>query len=156
MNERVVEILIYLMQEIRQNRKRVEQIDGISQDLLRQGYTENEINAAFSWLFERIKSETEELVLNDEPGGQSFRVLNDIEKLVITPEAYGYIIQLRQLRLIEQTDMEQIIERAIMLGANSIGIEDVKSIVASLFFSGDDSDGLHLGKSMLDPDSLIH
>lgn len=156
MNERVVEILIYLMQEIRQNRKRVEQIDGISQDLLRQGYTENEINAAFSWLFERIKSETEELILNDEPGGQAFRVLNDIEKLVITPEAHGYIIQLRQLRLIGQTDMEQIIERAIMLGANSIGVEDVKSIVASLFFSSDDSDGLQLGKSMLDPDSLIH
>ena len=52
MNERVVEILIYLMTEIRENRGGMEQVDGISKDLKQQGYTENEINAAFSWLFE--------------------------------------------------------------------------------------------------------
>jgi uncharacterized protein Smg (DUF494 family) len=156
MNERVVEILIYLMQEIRHNRKNVDQMDGLSKDLIRQGYTENEINAAFSWLFERIKSDTEEIIVNEEAGSDSYRVLSDVEKLIVSPEAFGYTIQLRQLRLIDQTEFEQIIERAMMLGASSIGIEDVKSIVASLFFNSDEIDILPLGKSMLDLDSQVH
>ncbi|MEE9168179.1 MAG: DUF494 family protein [bacterium] len=156
MNERVVEILIYLMHEIRHNRKNVDQMDGVSKDLIRQGYTENEINAAFSWLFERIKSDTEEIIVNEEAGSDSYRVLSDVEKLIVSPEAFGYAIQLRQLRLIDQTEFEQIIERAMMLGASSIGIEDVKSIVASLFFNSDEIDILPLGKSMLDLDSQVH
>ncbi len=156
MNERVVEILIYLMHEIRHNRKNVDQMDGVSKDLIRQGYTENEINAAFSWLFERIKSDTEEIIVNEEAGSDSYRVLSDVEKLIVSPEAFGYTIQLRQLRLIDQTEFEQIIERAMMLGASSIGIEDVKSIVASLFFNSDEIDILPLGKSMLDLDSQVH
>lgn len=156
MNERVVEILIYLMQEIRHKRGGIEQMDGISKDLIRKGYTENEINAAFSWLFERFKSDTEEIFVSQEADINSYRMLSDIEKLVISSEAFGYLIQLRQLRLIEQSEMEQIIERSMMLGVSTIGVEEIKTVVASLFFNSEDSEMLPLGKSLLDPDSMIH
>ncbi len=156
MNERVVEILIYLMHEIRQKRGNIELMDGISKDLIGKGYTENEINAAFSWLFERFKSDTEDILVNEEADVNSYRMLSDIEKLVVSSEAFGYLIQLRQLRLIEQSEMEQIIERAMMLGVSSIGTEEIKTVVAALFFNSDDSDMLPLGKSILDPDSMIH
>ena len=52
--------------------------------------------------------------------------------------------------------MEQIIERVMMLGVSSIGIEEIKTVVAALFLNSDDSEMLPLGKSMLDPDSMIH
>ncbi len=156
MNERVVEILIYLMHEIRQKRGNIELMDGISKDLIGKGYTENEINAAFSWLFERFKSDTEDILVNEEADVNSYRMLSDIERLVVSSEAFGYLIQLRQLRLIEQSEMEQIIERAMMLGVSSIGTEEIKTVVAALFFNSDDSEMLPLGKSILDPDSMIH
>ena len=156
MNERVVEILIYLMHEIRQKRGNIELMDGISKDLIGKGYTENEINAAFSWLFERFKSDSEDILVNEEADVNSYRMLSDIERLVVSSKAFGYLIQLRQLRLIEQSEMEQIIERAMMLGVSSIGIEEIKTVVAALFLNSDDSEMLPLGRSMLDPDSMIH
>ena len=156
MNERVVEILIYLMHEIRQKRGNIELMDGISKDLIGKGYTENEINAAFSWLFERFKSDSEDILINEEADVNSYRMLSDIERLVVSSKAFGYLIQLRQLRLIEQSQMEQIIERVMMLGVSSIGIEEIKTVVAALFLNSDNSEMLPLGKSMLDPDSMIH
>ncbi|MCH8125444.1 DUF494 family protein [candidate division KSB1 bacterium] len=156
MNERVVEILIYLMHEIRQKRGNIELMDGISKDLIGKGYTENEINAAFSWLFERFKSDSEDILVNEEADVNSYRMLSDIERLVVSSKAFGYLIQLRQLRLIEQSQMEQIIERVMMLGVSSIGIEEIKTVVAALFLNSDNSEMLPLGKSMLDPDSMIH
>lgn len=156
MNERVVEILIYLMHEIRQKRGNIALMDGISKDLIGKGYTENEINAAFSWLFERFKSDSEDILVNEEADVNSYRMLSDIERLVVSSKAFGYLIQLRQLRLIEQSQMEQIIERVMMLGVSSIGIEEIKTVVAALFLNSDDSEMLPLGKSMLDPDSMIH
>lgn len=156
MNERVVEILIYLMHEIRQKRGNIELMDGISKDLIGKGYTENEINAAFSWLFERFKSDSEDILVNEEADVNSYRMLSDIERLVVSSKAFGYLIQLRQLRLIEQSQMEQIIERVMMLGVSSIGVEEIKTVVAALFLNSDDSEMLPLGKSMLDPDSMIH
>ena len=157
MNERLVEILIFLMQEIQHNRKGMDQLDGLSKELREQGYTENEINAAFSWLFERIEAQKDDVFLKDQGAGEgSFRVLHEVEKMVLSPKAYGYILQLRELGLITQAEMEQIIERAMMLGVPQIDIEDVKSIVASIFFNGEDSDFQQLGKSILDTDGIVH
>ena len=144
------------MHEIRQKRGNIELMDGISKDLIGKGYTENEINAAFSWLFERFKSDSEDILVNEEADVNSYRMLSDIERLVVSSKAFGYLIQLRQLRLIEQSQMEQIIERVMMLGVSSIGIEEIKTVVAALFLNSDNSEMLPLGKSMLDPDSMIH
>jgi|Deesub1362B_J571_1020462.scaffolds.fasta_scaffold03201_2 Smg protein len=157
MNERLVEILIYLMQELHQNRRKWDQIDGISKELQELGYTENEINAAFSWLFERMEAQKgKSLMPEAEPNDQSFRVLHEVEKMVLTPAAYGYLLQLRQLGLINQTEMEQIIERAMMLGAAPVDVMDIRSIVASVIFDADDSDFQHFGKAMFDTDGTVH
>ncbi len=157
MNERVVEILIYLMTEIHENHGGMEQIDGISNDLKQQGYTENEINSAFSWLFERIKSDTEQ-IFKYEKNNQldSFRILHDIEKIVISPNAYGYILQLQRLNLLDGSEVEQVIERAMMLGISLVDIDDIKSIVGSIFFNSDNAGYNFLGKSILDTDGIIH
>ncbi|HDZ11003.1 MAG TPA: DUF494 family protein, partial [Bacteroidetes bacterium] len=121
MNERVVEILVYLMSQIRADNDKIDRIDGMSKELRNQGYTENEINTAFSWLFEKIQTNQEEIF--DEPQFElrhGFRVLHEAEKVVIHPEAHGYLIQLKELGIITQSDMEQIIERAMMLGVSSV------------------------------------
>ena len=157
MNERVVEILIYLMTEIRENQGGMEQIDGISKDLKQQGYTENEINAAFSWLFERIKIGTEQIFQSEKSGRlQAFRMLHDVEKIVITPLAYGYVLQLQRLHLLDVSEVEQVIERAMMLGVSKVDVDDIKSIVASIYFNSDDPDHNFLGKSILETDGIIH
>jgi len=138
MNERVVEILIYIMSEIRKNQSASGKLDLLSQDLIQQGYSESEISSAFTWLLDRLNHETEELVERQDPSlPSSVRHLHEIERAVVSVPAQGYIIQLRELGLIDELDVEQILERAMMLGHSPVTSDEIKSIVATMLFSAD-------------------
>jgi len=138
MNERVVEILIYIMSEIRSNRKVSGKLDILSKNLIQQGYTESEISSAFTWLLDRLKIDSEEVVEKKNPSlKSSFRHLHEIEHSIIAVEAYGYIIQLKELGIIDQSDVEQILERAMMVGASEVTTLDIKSIIASMLLNYD-------------------
>ncbi|HEX9654498.1 MAG TPA: DUF494 family protein [bacterium] len=138
MNDRIIDILILILSEIRKNDARPAKLELLSKDLLKKGYTESEISSAFSWLLSRLKNDTEEIVQNQGPSLQnSFRILHEIEQSVISPEAYGYIIQLRELELINEMDMEYVLERSLMLGTSKVFISDIKNIVASMLFNPD-------------------
>ncbi len=136
MNERVVEILIFIMSEIRSNRKVSGKLDILSKSLIQQGYTESEISSDFTWLLDRLKTDSEEVVEQKNPSlKSSFRHLHEIERSIIAVEAYGYIIQLKELGIIDESDVEQILERAMMMGASEITMGDIKSIVASMLLN---------------------
>ncbi len=146
MNERVVEILIYIMNEIRKNQSGLKKLDLLSKDLLKQGYTEGEISSAFSWLLNKLRNESDELVAEAEAASKhAFRVLHEVELSVITTAAYGYLIQLRELGIVDELDMEQCLERAMMLGTSKVDIDDMKAIAASILHQHDGlGDGAYL------------
>lgn len=138
MNEKVVEILVYIMQEIKSTKQEIGDLELLSKDLIGKGYTNHEISHAFSWLFDRMKDNFTEIMRNKGPiSPHSFRVLHEVEKMIITPAAYGYLIQLKELDLLNDPEMEQIIEKALMLGTNQVSIDDMKAIVASSLFNPD-------------------
>jgi len=133
MSERVVEILIYIMSEMRRNDSVSGKLDILSQDLLDRGYTESEISSAFTWLLDKIDGETEEVLQRQRSTSQfSFRHLHEIERAIITPEAYGFIIQLKELAIIDDFDFEQILERALMLGVSRVDLAEMKSLASSI------------------------
>jgi len=137
MQERVMEIILFLVNELRSN-KRLNDVDVSS--LTRDGYTQSEISSAFSWLFDRLsvgKSFT------DVTSGArtSYRMLNDAEKMIIGSEAYGYLIQCQQLQLLSNGDVETIIERIMMAGFAAVGLPEMKSFVAGYLFDLDGSSG---------------
>ena len=136
MTERVVEILVYIMSEIRDGRPAPNHLEIISRDLQQRGYTENEISSAFSWLYERCQIDNEEIVRLAGPTLEgSFRVLHDLERIVISPEGYGYLLQLKHLGILSDAEIEQTIERAMMLGATRLSEAAIKSLVASTLFN---------------------
>ena len=156
MNERVVEILMFIMNHIKSSDQDMSELELLSQDLLERGYSQNEISSAFSWLFERINSGFEELLrATDVDTSSSFRVLHELEQMIIKPEAFGYLLQMRELKLLDQFDFEQVIERALTSGSGKVGIEEIKSVVASvlsgadflpsgnMIWNGDQSDEIH-------------
>ena len=153
MNDRVVEILAYIMTEIRGQKSNPDKLELISRDLLQRGYSQHEISFAFSWLFERYRGETEE-VFSISPASQgSYRVLHEMEKAVIAPEAYGYLLQLKQLRLIHDVDIENVIERAMMAGVARITLADVRALVAAVLFG---PEGMRDRAFILEGNNLIH
>ena len=133
MQERIIEIIVYLLGEFQQSPHPGEYTD-LSKELLSRGYTENEINLAFSWVFNHMQPKgdsSEEFTYEQD----SVRVLHDLEKLVIPPEAYGYLLQLWHLGMIKEYEMEDVIERVLSLGNNQVSLEDIKSMAASLIFN---------------------
>lgn len=138
MNDRVMEILVYIMTEIRQKKKGLGELSVLSRDLLQRGYTESEINSAFSWLLERMQNGLDEVHDSGESAfHQSTRFLHEIERMVIAPEGYGYLLQLHELGLITHAELENIIERAMMLGSTKVTLEDIKTLVVSMLFGSD-------------------
>jgi uncharacterized protein Smg (DUF494 family) len=137
MQERIVEIILYLVSELRSN-KRLSDVDVSS--LTRDGYTQSEISSAFSWLFERL---TLGKSMTDVTSGAStsHRILNDTEKMVIESQAYGYLIQCQQLGLFSNIDVETIIERIMMAGFTTVGLPEMKSFVAGYLFDMEGSNG---------------
>jgi uncharacterized protein Smg (DUF494 family) len=137
MQERIVEIILFLVNELRSN-KRLNDVDVSS--LTRDGYTQSEISSAFSWLFERLSSGKS--VIEATSGAfASHRILNDAEKMIVGSQAYGYLIQCRQLGLLNNSDVEVIIEKIMMAGFTSVGLPEMKSFVAGYLFDMDSNSG---------------
>ena len=132
MKEKVVEILVYIMSEIQDN-KRLQEID--IDELKTKGYTQSEISAAFTWLYDNIQS-GEVQVIRQATGGQwSRRVFHEAEKQVLSTQGQGYLIQLRELGLLDDTDLETVIERAMMAGYQRMSVEEIRDIVSAVLFA---------------------
>ena len=139
MNERVVEILVYIMSEMRRNQNLSRNLDSLSSNLIQKGYSEGEISSAFSWLMDRMNSESEEIIEKRGPAfNSSVRHLHEIEKSILSVEAHGYLIQLQELGIINEFDLEQILERGLMLGVSTVSVEDIKAVVAGMLIGSED------------------
>ena len=154
MSERVVEILIYIMSELRRSKKYSQKLDLLSEDLIERGYTESEISSALTWLVNRLNLDSEEVVQRQEPALRSHRHLHEIERTMISTAAYGYIIQLKELGILDDLEVEEVLERTLMLGTAEVEIEDIKSVVTGILFRNEGfADGTHL---LLEENSIIH
>ena len=138
MQERIVEILIYVLSEVRKTNKPIGEIDV---SLLEQrGYTTSEISLAFSWLLDRVSKDVELTKVSLEQQSTSFRVLHNAERFAISPEAYGYLLQLRELNIISDIELESIIERSILSGFEQLEVPAIQSIVALVLFDAERPD----------------
>ncbi len=140
MYSRIMEILVLLMGEIGDRNWQTDQMDRMSEDLVEQGYTEQEINTAFYWMYNRFGWENSSppyTISVDDTADTSHRVLHVMERKYLTPEAFGYILQLRHLQLISAKDVEEIIERMTIMDLQAASIEDIKIIIQTILFEDD-------------------
>jgi uncharacterized protein Smg (DUF494 family) len=150
MNERIIDIILYLVTQIRQNTP-IESID--VQDLAADGYTQAEIGAAFSWLVDRAT------FANGGHGPSSnrkvFRVLHDSERALFRPDAYGYLLQLFEIGLLDDSELETVINRAHVAGLFNLNTGDIKSLVGLLFAESGDI-GFGGSRLMLNSTDMVH
>ncbi|MDQ3193529.1 MAG: DUF494 domain-containing protein [Bacteroidota bacterium] len=151
MQPKIIEIIVYILTEI-QNSKHINEID--TKKLNRDGYTEAEINTAFAWIFSRI--DTGEKILNDSsPGSKSHRVFHNAEKNILTTEAMGYLIQMKELKIISELDEELIIDKVFMAGYQKAGVEEIKMVISSVLFELEDANN-SIHRMVLDNNETIH
>lgn len=154
--QRVVGLVMQLLREIREHRLRLEDVEMMSDDLLGQGYTESEINAAFSWVYSRLDGmDPADILYHTRSEDSSFRVLHPAENAVLKPDGFGQLLEMHSLGLITLEDMEKIIERAMSFGG-PLGAEEIRLMLHQFFFEEDTRFGI--GQQMAFPggSSTIH
>ena len=130
MQEKIIEIIIYILREVKFNNKNLNDVNLNALEFM--GFSNSEINAAYSWIFDRLH--LIEKKKNHNKNRIAFRVLHDIEKYIFSPQAYGYLLQLRELDLIDENDMEYIIE-ILMRTSQSVDISEINSLIASVILN---------------------
>jgi uncharacterized protein Smg (DUF494 family) len=146
---RVMEIVLFLVGEMRRN-KQIGDID--LRKLSERGFSETEVSTAFSWLLDKIALDSKQSNVTDLskfkfPGKTPFRVYNDLEVAFLTPEARGYLIQLRELGLLGDSEMELLIDRLWFAGAHAVDLDIIRELAAAIIF--DFSDSSNMGSRMM-------
>lgn len=133
MQSNVIDIIIYLVKSIHIGTR----LKDIKLDKLR-GYNHSEISAAYSWLMQKHEAgeiENKQKYMNSVTGP---RVLHPSERSLITPEAYGYMLELYYLGLLDASRFERLIEYALLRHDDSVtSILDIKEWVAAMIFNSE-------------------
>lgn len=146
MNERVIEIVVYIVDSMRSGSDEniIGEIKNLSEKLVDQGYSENEINSAFTWLMNEMSTSEEdgEPELDQLLSQQAIQNWSNCPGPNVKPAPYDFLVQLRELDIIGENEIEQILDQSLRHGKNSTSISEIKAMVARLIMTPEDvSDG---------------
>jgi uncharacterized protein Smg (DUF494 family) len=136
--ERIMQIIAFVIAA--EDTPGTETTSALVKELEQQGFSESEIATAMSWIIER-KSFI--LSAKNKPKAKitSFRAFSAFEREIIQKEAWGLLMRYQQVGFLSHADIEQIIERAIILGVEGgLGTQEVKAILAAYFIGETDPD----------------
>lgn len=138
MTDRILEIVIYLMDYMRESRDRLPDTEDFSATLRTLGYSDHEISSAYQWLLNRLEIAPEELYRDFPQNPTSIRVLTEAERVHMTVGAQGMLLKLLNLGLIDDEEFEAILERVSILGDSVVTSDQVKMVASSVVFGGYD------------------
>jgi uncharacterized protein Smg (DUF494 family) len=159
MQHQIVDIIVYLAKRIRTG-------DSIAEILTDSSKTfdRSELSAAYSWILQRYqdginpyslgtlngykrlaseisgKNNTKTKSVNTE---HNHRVLHYAEKLLITPEAYGFLLELVEMDIIDQITMESIIDKVMFHSIDRITLDAVKVLIQEYLFESQKAAKVH-------------
>lgn len=141
MRSRVLEIVVFLMDYLRDKQGRFSGPDEVFDSLEDIGFSQNEISSAYNWLMDKFGASPEQYFAEFPKVAAAGRILSSSERLHITPEAYGLLIKLVNLSLINHEDFEIILDRAMILGTRPIDADQIRMITSAVIFREFDQSG---------------
>jgi uncharacterized protein Smg (DUF494 family) len=133
MNKRTLEVLTFIMKEIRENSFDDIDLQFIMGVLIEKGFSEEEIRAAMLWLMNH--GDNFDRSYQRQTSGiprPIWRHLTDLESSAISASAFSYLFHLRELNLLSDDEMEAIIERAVRLQIPQMEIEDLQDLITAV------------------------
>jgi uncharacterized protein Smg (DUF494 family) len=122
---------MYVIGEIQSRRIKMDEIEGISDDLVQRGFSQRDVATAISLVADRYSSEARRTQVGNPTSVGAHRVLHDIERQYVTPEAHGYLLQMVHLGILDYNDLEEILEHCMLLGNLNVGGDEMKMLVAT-------------------------
>jgi len=134
LRNRILEIVVFLMDYLRENGGPVGEVDDLSEQLTEMGYSDIEISSAYSWILEKMDRTPETCYSGFPANHASARVLTAEERGQLSPEAYGFLIKVRYLGLVDGEQLESILDRLALLGSAPVALDQVKLLASSILF----------------------
>lgn len=132
MRNRILEIVVFLMDFLQQGAKENFHPDELSDTLEQMGYSDSEISSAYKWMLERLHGNPEKFFDKYPEKPKSLRLLSSVERQQISPAAFGYVLKLKNLNLITDLNMESILEKASQIGTYPMSESQMKLLVSSV------------------------
>lgn len=109
--------------------------EAIDKWLVKEGFSHDEIDEVYSWLKGLTINGDFCMAVKDDKGDFYVnRVFNAGESLKINDEAYGFLVRLKEMGVIDSQLHDEIIETAMLSTDAEIGMDDIKGIAAMLIF----------------------
>lgn len=134
MRNRILEIVVFLMDYMRDRTDRVSGSDELSNILVDMGYSEHEISTAYNWFLDQFNNANEEHYSSFPDSFGSTRIFTDIEQRQLNTEARNFILKLLHTGIINEEQMETVLDRILLLADEPIGIEQIKIVISSIIF----------------------
>jgi uncharacterized protein Smg (DUF494 family) len=126
----VLDLLTFIAESV----GRGDGIEGIRSVLKEKGYSENEINLAFNYFL--LTSGARQRAT----GASKARVLHPVENVFVSPEAYGHLLKLRALKIIDDSQMEKIIDMALTDTDHPVDVDQMKRAAYKVLFRVEETD----------------
>jgi uncharacterized protein Smg (DUF494 family) len=124
------EIIMFLVERFSEAHPQNWELDEATAFLQDVGYDNSEIKRAISWFFLQAEPDPVDAIsyiFKRSPSG--FRVLSPHEMSRITPEAHGYLLEMKQLGVIDDDSLEDVVDSALAIGDAVVEREDLVQIV---------------------------
>lgn len=147
----MIDIVTLIVNHLLNDMDLVEDEKEIIENLMLAGYDLKEIQAAYSWVQNiafTCKPDIKPKQVSTK--SSSFRVLSHEENYYFTPEAFGFLIKLHDFGIIDDFLREEIIERAMLLSSDEIGLEEIKLVTILMLFDYSKIDSKHQVVGLLD------
>ncbi len=127
MNENVVDILIYLFENYMDSEQPPSDQAQIHEELIQAGFPEGEIDKAFQWMDELALRQ--DLPRLPQQMDNAIRIYTDSEMNRLDTDCRGLLLFLEQTSILDPASRELVIDRAIALDSQSIGVDELKWVV---------------------------
>ena len=139
MRNRILEIVVFLMDFMRENHDPQSDSDELAAVLLNMGYSDHEITTAYSWFLDHINGSSEHYYSDFPEKHSSNRILTFGERMKISTEAYGFLMKLISNAIIDDEQLEIILDKVTFLAIEPVTLEQVKIIASSVVFKESDN-----------------
>jgi len=132
MRNRILEIVVFLIDYMQGTKTAGGGSDDVSTVLEAEGYSEDEISSAYSWLLQRYDSAPEQYFSDFPPAPTSVRILTQSERTQLSAEAQGFLLKLLHMSLIDSEQLEMVLERVSTFGPRACDLDQMKLIASSV------------------------
>ena len=136
MSERVPEVVQLILEQLRAFVEGDElALNDLSDALDQSDYDTDDVDAAFDFIFQALEPVSRETYAERRPGSPAQRVLSESERFSLHPDAYGYLLRLREAGVLTDAQIEHVLEQVVSLRPQQAATDEISEIASDVLFS---------------------